>query len=83
MITILRLGVHPILMALLFLGIPGVDPLWVKVAITSACLPVAANVFVVADNYGAYAVQSASATLVTTVLATITVPVYLYWVLSL
>lgn len=83
MITILRLGVHPILMALLFLGIPGVDPLWVKVAINSACLPVAANVFVVADNYGAYAVQSASATLVTTVLATITVPVYLYWVLSL
>ena len=70
-------------MAALFLGLPGVDPLWVKVAITSACLPVAANVFVIADNYGAYSGPSASATLATTILASITVPIYLYWILEL
>ncbi len=82
-IGLFRLIIHPLLVALLFLGLPGVDPLWVKVAIMSACLPVAANVFVVADNYGAYAVQSATATLVTTIAASLTVPLYLYWVLSL
>ena len=82
-ITLFRLILHPLLIALLFIGLPGVDPLWVKVAIMSACLPVAANVFVVADNYGAYGVQSASATLVTTLAASLTVPIYLYWVLSL
>ena len=78
-----RLILHPLLVALLFLGLPGVDPLWIKIAIMSACLPVAANVFVVADNYGAYGVQSASATLVTTIAASLTVPLYLYWALSL
>ena len=82
-ISLFRLILHPLLVALLFLGLPGVDPLWIKIAIMSACLPVAANVFVVADNYGAYGVQSASATLVTTIAASLTVPLYLYWALSL
>jgi len=82
-IALFRLGIHPMMIAILFLALPGVDPLWVKVAITSACLPVAANVFVVADNYGAYGVQSASATLASTVVASVTVPLYLYWVLGL
>jgi predicted permease len=82
-IAVFRLLLHPLLMAALFLGLPGVDPLWVKVAITSACLPVAANVFVIADNYGAYSGPSASATLATTILASITVPIYLYWILEL
>ena len=81
-ISLYRLILHPLLVALLFLGMPGVDPLWIKIAIMSACLPVAANVFVVADNYGAYGVQSASATLVTTIAASLTVPIYLYWTLS-
>ena len=74
---------YTLLVALLFLGLPSVDPLWIKIAIMSACLPVAANVFVVADNYGAYTVQSASATLVTTIAASLTVPLYLYWVFNL
>ena len=82
-ISLYRLILHPLLVALLFLGMPGVDPLWIKIAIMSACLPVAANVFVVADNYGVYGVQSASATLVTTIAASLTVPIYLYWTLGL
>jgi len=82
-IGLFRLIIHPLLIALLFLGLPGVDPLWVKVAMMSACLPVAANVFVVADNYGTYGAQSATATLVTTIAASLTVPLYLYWVLNL
>ncbi len=82
-IGLFRLIIHPLLIAILFLGLPGVDPLWVKVAIMSACLPVAVNVFVVADNYGAYGAQSATAILVTTIAASLTVPLYLFWVLGM
>ena len=75
----LKLIVHPLLISLLFVGIPGQDPLWVKVAILSACLPVAANVFMLANYYGAYIGRSASAILASTVLASATVPLFLYW----
>jgi predicted permease len=71
--------VHPLLVALFFLGIPGQDPLWIKVAILSSCLPVAANVFMLANHYGAYTGRTASAILVSTVFASTTVPVFLYW----
>ena len=75
----LKLIMHPLLISLLFVGIPGQDPLWVKVAILSACLPVAANVFMLANYYGAYIGRSASAILASTVLASATVPLFLYW----
>ena len=42
-------------------------------------LPVAANVFMLANHYGAYTGRTASAILVSTVFASTTVPVFLYW----
>ena len=78
-ITLLKLILHPLLVALFFLGIPGQEPIWVKVAILSSCLPVAANVFMLANHYGAYTGRTASAILVSTALASATVPVILYW----
>ncbi len=81
-ISVARLIIHPLLMAALFLLLPGVDPLWIKAALLSACLPVAANVFVLSDHYGGYSGRSASAILMTTILASITVPVALYIILK-
>ena len=78
-ISLLKLILHPVLVALFFLGPPGQEPLWVKVAILSSCLPVAANVFMLANHYGAYTGRTASAILVSTTLASATVPVTLYW----
>ena len=78
-VSFLKLIVHPLLVALFFLGSPGQDPLWIKVAILSSCLPVAANVFMLANHYGAYSGRTASAILVSTALASITVPAFLYW----
>ena len=78
-IFLLKLIVHPLLVAFFFLAIPGQDPLWIKVAILSSCLPVAANVFMLANHYGAYTGRTASAILVSTVFASTTVPVFLYW----
>ena len=78
-ISLLKLILHPLLVALFFLGLPGQEPLWVKVAILSSCLPVAANVFMLANHYGAYTGRTASAILVSTALASATVPTILYW----
>ncbi len=78
-ISLLKLILHPLLVALFFLGLPGQEPLWVKVAILSSCLPVAANVFMLANHYGAYTGRTASAILMSTALASVTVPMILYW----
>ena len=78
-ISLLKLILHPLLVALFFLGLPGQEPIWVKVAILSSCLPVAANVFMLANHYGAYTGRTASAILMSTALASATVPVILYW----
>ena len=78
-ISLLKLILHPLLVALFFLGVPGQEPIWVKVAILSSCLPVAANVFMLANHYGAYTGRTASAILMSTALASATVPVILYW----
>ena len=78
-ISLLKLILHPLLVALFFLGLPGQEPLWVKVAILSSCLPVAANVFMLANHYGAYTGRTASAILMSTALASATVPIILYW----
>jgi malonate transporter len=78
-ISCLKLVVHPLLVALFFIGVPGQDPLWIKVAILSACLPVAANVFMLANHYGAYTGRTASAILASTILASLSVPTFLFW----
>ena len=82
-ITIARLIIHPVLVAAFFLLLPGVDPLWVKAAILTACLPIAANAFVMSDHYGGYAGRTASAVFITTIIASVTVPVTLYLIFQL
>ena len=77
-LSAVKLAVHPLLVAALFIMVPGQGEIWVKVAIVSACLPVAANVFMLSQVYGAYTGRTASTILVSTMLATLTVPVVLY-----
>ncbi len=77
-ISLARLVIHPLMVAGFFLLLPGVDPLWVKTAILTACLPIAANAFVMSDNYGGYAGRTASAVFITTIIASATVPATLY-----
>ena len=77
-LSLARLVIHPLMVAGFFLLLPGVDPLWVKAAILTACLPVAANAFVMSDHYGGYAGRTASAVFITTIIASVTVPATLY-----
>lgn len=78
MITIFRLFAHPMLLMIIFSMFPGQDVLWINVAILSACLPVAANVFMLAQHYNHYVGRAATSCLVSTLIATATVPLFLY-----
>ncbi len=82
-ISLLKLIVHPLLVAVLFLAWPGQEPVWIQTAILCACLPIAANVFVLSSHYGAYQKVSAAAIMASTLLATLTVPVVLYLLFDL
>jgi len=76
-ITVIKLIVHPILIFIVFQFQTGIDPMWVKTAIVCASLPVAANVFVLANYYKTFESESAAAITITTVVSSITVTITL------
>jgi len=78
LITIYRLFAHPLLLMVIFFLFHGQDVLWMNVAILSACLPVAANVFMLAQHYQHYVGRAATSCLISTVIATVTVPIVLF-----
>ena len=85
-ITILKLCVHPAIIAALFLGWPSavpIEPLWIQVAILFACLPIAANVFALSQFYGIYQGRTATTIMLTTVIASLSVPAILYLLVTL
>ena len=80
-ITVIKLIVHPILIFIVFQFQTGIDPMWVKTAIVCASLPVAANVFVLANYYKNFESESAAAITITTIVSSITVTIVLLYVL--
>jgi malonate transporter len=80
-ITVIKLIVHPILIFIIFQFQTGIDPMWVKTAIVCASLPVAANVFVLANYYKNFESESAAAITITTMVSSITVTIVLLNVL--
>lgn len=82
-LSLFKLIVHPLLLAVLFLAWPGIDPLWVQVAILAGCLPIAANVYAMSEYYRAYTGRTAAAILLSTVVASASVPAVLFWLFTL
>ena len=76
-ITVIKLIVHPILIFIVFQFHTNIDPIWVKTAIVCASLPVAANVFVLANYYKNFESESAAAITITTIISSITVTITL------
>ena len=75
----LKLVVHPLLTALLALFVFDVEPLWATVAILMAALPTGANVFVLAQRYDVYVERVSAATLLSTILAVVTLSALFTW----
>ncbi len=83
LISVVKLIIHPILVAGLFILWPGQELVWIQTAILCACLPIAANVFVLPEHYGAYQKVSANAIMASTLVATLTVPFVLYYLFNI
>ena len=81
-ICFFKLLIHPLLIYLIFIAIPhNIPPLWIKVAILSACLPVAGNVFAMSIYYNSFKNSTSGSVFITTILATFSVPTVLFLLL--
>ena len=84
-ISLLKLIIHPVMIAAAFLAWPSsqpIDPLWIQLAVLFASLPIAANVFALSQFYHIYVGRTATAIMITTIFASITVPVTLFLLIT-
>lgn len=82
LLSVLKLFVHPALLfaALWFAGVPAGPA---SIAMLIAAMPVAGNVFVIAERYGALVRAASTAVFVSTVISVVTVSAMLAWALGL
>ena len=71
-----KLVIHPLLTAYAILVLFPTDPLWAKVAIMSAALPIGSGPFVLAQAQGIYVRRTSTVMLITTVLSVLTISVF-------
>jgi hypothetical protein len=75
----LKLVVHPLAVWLLAVWVFDVPPLWTKVVVLMAALPVGVNVYVFATRYDAGQAESAAAILLSNILSVVSLPLILFW----
>jgi len=85
-LALFKLFMHPLMMALVLLGWPAIgpypfDPLWIQIALIFSCLPVAANVFNLAEFYGVYSGRTATSIMLSTLIASVSVPVMMFLII--
>jgi malonate transporter len=79
----IKLIMHPVLVyGLLVWLVPDLNPTWLYSAVLLATLPTAANVFVLAEQYGVWQERASSTIVISTLLAMVTVTTFLYLVRS-
>ncbi len=76
----IKLIFHPLLVYFLLSAVGGIPQTWIYTAILMACLPPAANVFVVAQQYDIYVERASSAVMIGTLLSVVTVTMFLYFI---
>jgi len=69
----LKLALHPLLMAALAYGVLVIDPLWAKVAIVCASLPLGATAFVLAQRYNLLEAETSTGAVLSTAASVVTV----------
>jgi malonate transporter len=71
--TVLKLAVHPLLMALLAFHLLPVDPFWAKISIVCASLPLGATAFVLAQRYQLLEAETSTGAVISTAASLVTV----------
>lgn len=79
-LTFCKLALHPLFVAFAALFLFGVDPFKAGVIIAVAALPVAGNVYMLAQHYGVAPVRVSTAILVSTALSILTVSLVIGWI---
>lgn len=74
-LSICKLGIHPLFVAIGILVLFPIDPFSASVVISAAALPVAGNVYILAQHYGVAPQRASAAIFVSTVLSIVTVSV--------
>lgn len=72
-VTVVKLVVHPVAVWIAMFHVFTIDPDWAWAAVIASTMPVAATVFVLAQQYETYVARSSSAILVSTVISVVTV----------
>jgi malonate transporter len=71
--TILKLALHPLLMAAFAFYVFRVDPFWAKIAVVCAALPLGATAFVLAQRYRLLEAETSTGAVVSTAASLLTV----------
>lgn len=74
----IKLLLHPIVMYLVLSYAGDFDPVWMSTAVLLASLPIATNVFVLAQQYGVWVERASASVLLTTAISVLTVSLLLY-----
>lgn len=74
-LSLCKLGIHPLFVAIGVLILFPIDPFSAAVVISAAALPVAGNVYILAQHYGVAPHRASAAIFVSTVLSIVTVSV--------
>jgi predicted permease/phosphohistidine phosphatase SixA len=71
--TVLKLALHPLLMAILAFWVLPIDPFWAKIAVVCAALPLGATAFVLAQRYKLLEAETSTGAVVSTAVSVLTV----------
>ncbi len=80
-ITLIKLLIHPAIVFFVFLLWSNEERVWVQTALLCSALPVAANVYMLANHFDVSVTESANAIVVSTLFSTITIPLILFFLL--
>jgi len=78
-VCLLKLVIHPALVALALIGLFDLPPVWVAAGILQAALPIAANVYVLAQRYQLRPAQTSTGIFFSTALGIITLSLLIGW----
>ena len=82
-LTVCKLVLHPLAVGLAAFYVFDVAPVAAGMMIAAAALPVAGNVYIIAQHYGVAPTRVSAAIFVSTVLSILTIPAVIGWVTSL
>jgi len=71
--SVLKLALHPLLMALLAFYVLPMDPFWAKIAVVCASLPLGATAFVLAQRYQLLEAETSTGAVISTAASVVTV----------